>query len=93
MKSKRTAPDETLRAREAIERMLAQDIEATDTQLARLIAATLHEGHDTSLYRFASTGELDFRLVMDELGELRVPFDREGWVDALGRYVLMEPRG
>ncbi|GAA2021731.1 hypothetical protein GCM10009819_00280 [Agromyces tropicus] len=84
------APDETDRARQLIEIGLAMDPEARSETVARLIAASLHEGSGTTLEHFASTGALDAQAAIDELNHLEVPFEREGWVDALGRYVLAE---
>lgn len=83
------APDETDRAREVIELGLALDPEARSETLARLIAASLHEGPYTALERFAATGTLSAEPALRELNDLRVPIEQEGWVDALGRYILL----
>lgn len=83
------APDETDRAREVIELGLALDPEARSETLARLIAASLHDGPDTALAHFATTGELNPEPALRELNDLRVPIEQEGWVDALGRYILV----
>lgn len=83
------APDETDRAREVIELGLTLDHEARSETLARLIAASLHDGPDTALERFAATGVLVAERALQELNDLRVPIEQEGWVDALGRYILL----
>lgn len=59
-----------------------------DEGVARLIAATLHDGPGTALEAFASTGELDAQQALDELNAVRVPLEREAWVDALGHYIV-----
>lgn len=83
------APDNTDRARQLIELGLALDPEARSETLARLIAASLHNGEGTALERFAATGHLDRQQALTELNDLRLPFEREGWIDALGRHVLL----
>ncbi|WP_339619529.1 hypothetical protein [uncultured Salinibacterium sp.] len=82
------APDQTERARQIIELGLALDPEMRSHTLARLIAASLHEGSGTALEHFAATGTIDAENMLGELNYLVVPLEREGWVDALGRYVL-----
>jgi len=62
--------------------------DVADTGIARLIAATLHDGPGSALDHFASTGELDAEAALRELGEVTVPLEREGWVDALGRFII-----
>ena len=84
-----TAPDNTERARQLIELGLALDPEARSETLARLIAASLHTGDGRALERFAATGRLDRQQALAELNDLRLPFEREGWIDALGRYILL----
>lgn len=59
-----------------------------DEGIARLIAAAVHEGSDSALHRFAATGQLRADDALRELGDARVPLEREGWVDALGRYLI-----
>ncbi|MBM7502925.1 hypothetical protein ACFPER_05560 [Agromyces aurantiacus] len=81
-------PDQSGTARQLIELGLALDPEARSETLARLIAASLHEGPGTALERFASEGELDAESTLRELNDLRVPLEQEGWVDALGRHIL-----
>lgn len=82
------APDQSERARQLIELGLAMDPEARSATLARLIAASVHSSHHTALRRFAEEGELDPQAALDELNELRVPLEQEGWLDALGRHIL-----
>lgn len=83
-----TAPDNTGKARELIELGLALDHRARSETLARLIAASLHDGIDTALCWFAGTGELRAQAALNELNSLTVPFEQEGWVDALGHYIV-----
>ncbi|QAY74263.1 hypothetical protein ET445_13935 [Agromyces protaetiae] len=64
------------------------DTDVADEGIARLLAATLHDGPGTALEHFASTGELDAEAALRELGQATVPLEREGWVDALGRYII-----
>lgn len=82
-------PDNTDRARKLIDLGLALDPEARSETLARLIAASLHTGEGTALERFAATGTLDHQQALTELNDLRLPFEREGWIDALGRHILL----
>lgn len=84
-----TRPDETDKARQLIELGLALDPEARSETLARLIAASLHDGSGSALERFAATGELQPQHALSEVNELRVPIEQEGWVDALGRFILI----
>lgn len=84
-----TAPDETERARQLIEIGLAMDPEVRSETLARLIAASLHSGPGSALEAFASTGRIDRQQMLQELNDLRVPLEQEGWIDALGRYILV----
>ncbi len=83
------APDNTDRAKQLVELGLALDPEARSETLARLIAASLHTGDGTALERFAATGLLNHQAALTELNDLRLPFEREGWVDALGRHILL----
>lgn len=86
-------PDQTDKARQLIEIGLAMDPEARSETLARLIAASLHQGVGTALERFASTGVLSRQDALNELNQLRVPLEQEGWIDGLGRYILATARG
>ncbi|WP_405217753.1 hypothetical protein [Agrococcus sp. Ld7] len=88
-----TAPDQSDRASQIIELLLALDPEAQQTTMARLIAATVHGGSGTALERFASTGRLDQSAALDEIDDLRVPFEQEAWVDALSRYIIFAKGG
>lgn len=81
-------PDQTERARELIELWMTLDPEAQDEYLARLIAAAVHPGLGSALERFAATGSLHPQDALDELNEVRVPLERESWVDMLGRFVI-----
>lgn len=82
------ATDQSEKARQAIELGLALDREARSETLARLIAASLHEGSGTALERFAGSGILNAEAALEELNQVVVPSEQEGWVDALGRYIL-----
>ncbi len=82
------APDQSEKAVQIITLMLALDSEAQSETLARIIAATIHNGPGSALERFAATGHLDPETMLQELNDVRVPVEREDWVDALGRYVL-----
>ncbi|GEK80127.1 hypothetical protein [Agrococcus baldri] len=82
------APDQSDRARDIITLLLALDIEDQQTTLARVIAASVHDGPGTALEQFAGTGQLDAARALDEIDDLRVPFEQEAWVDALSRHVI-----
>lgn len=86
-------PDQSDKARQLIELGLAMDPEARSETLARLIAGSVHGGTDTALCRFAGTGEINPEATLTELNGLRVPFEQEAWVDALGRYILSTAGG
>jgi hypothetical protein len=64
------------------------DTTVIDEGIARLLAATLHDGPDSALHQFAATGELIADDALRELGDVKVPLEREGWVDALGRFII-----
>ncbi|MCU1580044.1 MAG: hypothetical protein JWP19_2248 [Rhodoglobus sp.] len=55
-----------------------------DTATARLIAACLHAGPSSALFRFASSGELDRTAAITELQQQQV---RPIWREALRRYL------
>lgn len=59
-----------------------------DEGIARLLAATMHDGPGTALHQFAATGALIADDALRELGEVTVPLEREAWVDALGRFII-----
>ena len=83
-----TAPDQTNRAHELITLWMDLDPETQDITLARLIAATVHAGPGSALEQFAGTGTLDPETALAELNDVRVPLEREAWVDLLGRFIL-----
>jgi hypothetical protein len=64
------------------------DYKVADEGVARLLAATMHDGPGTALEAFASSGDLDAERALTELNEVTVPLEREAWVDALGHYIL-----
>jgi hypothetical protein len=82
------AQDQTDRAQELIELWMTVDPEAQDVALARLIAANLHAGPGSALESFAGIGMLDAERALAELNDVRVPLERECWVDLLGRFIL-----
>lgn len=84
----RAAVDNDNRARALITVWMSLDTEAQDEALARLIAATIHDGPGTSLEHFAATGRLHTDTAFEELNDVRVPLDREPWVDYLARFML-----
>ncbi|GAB3608373.1 hypothetical protein GCM10027414_04980 [Humibacter ginsengiterrae] len=81
-------PDDTEQARELIHIGLAMDPGARSETLARLIAATIHDGPGTALETFAATGKLNAQAALEELNDVRVPVEQEDWVTALGRFIL-----
>lgn len=76
------------RAQQLIEIWIGLDPEAQHVALARLIAATIHDGPGSALEQFAGNGELDPQAALEELNDVRVPLEREDWVDVLGRFIL-----
>lgn len=85
--------DSTEKASFIINAWLALDPHTQDAFLAQLIAATVHEGPDTALGQFASTGRLSPEAALAELNDVHVPIEREPWLDALGRYILASAGG
>lgn len=65
------------------------DTTVADEGIARMLAATMHDGPGSALETFAATGQLDAERALNELNEVTVPLEREAWVDALGRYILV----
>lgn len=76
------------RAHQLIELWITFDPESQNVVLARIIAATIHHGPGSALERFAGTGRLDPQSALEEINAVRVPLEREGWVDVLGRFIL-----
>lgn len=99
MTSTITAPDQTERAQAVIEQMLALDNRANDRLLARLVAACIHRGPETALYRFAAEDELSVDLYkeltsmaprakgMTKVGQV---VQRRVWIGALEHFLLVE---
>lgn len=83
----------TAQADQAVQTLLTLDHVARYSVLARVIAATLHEGYETALETFATTGQLNAEAVLDDLDRIQVPLEEEAWVDALARYVLFTGGG
>ena len=88
-----SAPDQSEKAKQIIELALLLDPEARGIAVARIIAATLHDGAGTALEHFAATGHLDAESVLNELNDVCVPFEQEAWVDALARHILFSKGG
>ncbi|MCC4267326.1 hypothetical protein [Microbacterium schleiferi] len=84
--------DQTEHAKFVIDAWLALDPHTQHTRLARLIAATIHDGSGGALERFAATGILDAEAALTELNHVTVPLERESWLDALGRYIITAER-
>ncbi|RWZ78501.1 MAG: hypothetical protein EOT05_01985 [Candidatus Microsaccharimonas sossegonensis] len=80
--------DQTAHAQVVISTWLALTPDRQNQLLARLIAATVHDGAGGALERFAGTGHLDAEKALDELNDVRVPIEREAWVDLLGQYII-----
>lgn len=74
--------------RELLEAWEASDRPIIDVGLARRIAAALQERAGGALEHFARTGTLDANSALDELNEVRLPLERETWIDALGQFIL-----
>lgn len=87
-RSRLTRNNQSDQAHELIEQWVREEPDMQNESLARLIAATLHDGPGTALEQFAATGTLDAQGSLEELNRVRVPLEREAWVDALGRFIL-----
>ena len=87
----RTAPDQSIRARQHINAALAEaGIELIDPATARIIAATVHGGYGTALCTFAGTGVLHGSAT---LAELRAVPSRElpqTWREAFTEFVIAD---
>lgn len=80
--------DQSAHAQVMISTWLALTPDRQNQLLARLIAATVHDGAGSALERFAATGHLDAEKALDELNDARVPIEREAWVDLLGHFII-----
>lgn len=59
-----------------------------DIGVARMLAAALRPGEGTALQHFAETGSLKANDALAELNDVRVPLEREVWIEALGDFIL-----
>lgn len=82
------SPDQADTALRILDDWADGNTEVADEGIARLLAATMHDGAGTALETFASTGTLDAEAALAELNDVTVPLEREAWVDALGHYIL-----
>ena len=87
-KAARTAPDQSIRARQHINAALAEsDVELIDPATARIIAATVHGGYGTALCTFAATGVLHGNLALAELRAVPSTELPQTWRDAFTEFV------
>lgn len=80
--------DQSAHAQVVISTWLALTPDRQNQLLARLIAATVHDGAGSALERFARTGHLDAEQALEELNDVHVPIEREAWVDLLGQHII-----
>jgi hypothetical protein len=52
------------------------------------LSRTNHGGPGTELARFGAICKLDPNTALAEVNDVHVPFEREGWGDPLGRFIL-----
>ena len=87
-KAARTAPDQSIRARQHINAVLAEnDVELIDPATARIIAATVHGGYGTALCTFAATGVLHRNLALAELRAVPSSELPQTWREAFTEFV------
>jgi len=85
----RTAPDQSIRARQHINAALAgSGTELIDPATARIIAATVHGGYGTALCTFAATGVLRASTVLAELQAVPSTELRQTWREAFTDFVI-----
>ena len=82
------SPDQAHTALQILDDFTDGAIDVADEGIARLIAATMHDGPGTALEVFATIGDLDAEAALAEINAITVPLEREAWVDALGHYIL-----
>lgn len=63
-----------------------------DVGVARMLAAALRSSEGTALQHFAETGTLRANDALAELNDVRVPLEREVWIEALGDFILQGDR-
>ena len=88
-KAARTAPDQSIRARQHINAVLAEnDVELIDPATARIIAATVHGGYGTALCTFAATGVLHRNSALAELRAVPSTELPQTWREAFTEFVI-----
>ena len=84
----RTAPDQSIRARQHINTALAESsVELIDPATARIIAATVHGGYGTALRTFAATGVLREKAALTELRAVPSTEFPQTWREAFMEFV------
>ncbi|HEX4058067.1 MAG TPA: hypothetical protein VHX87_07105 [Galbitalea sp.] len=84
----RTAPDQSIRARQRINAAIAEPgVELIDTATARIIAASVHGGYGTALCTFAATGVLKEKAALAELGAVPSTELPQTWREAFTDFV------
>ncbi len=84
----RSAPDQSIRARQHINATLVESgIELIDPATARIIAATVHGGYGTALCTFAATGVLREKAALTELRALPSTELPQTWREAFTDFV------
>lgn len=84
----RSAPDQSIRARQHINAALAESgIELIDPATARIIAATVHGGYGTALCAFAATGILRGDAALAELRAVPSTDLPQTWREAFTAFV------
>ena len=87
----RTAPDQSIRARQHINAALAEaGIELIDPATARIIAATVHGGYGTALCTFAATGILRGDAALAELRAVPSTDLPQTWREAFTKFVIAD---
>jgi hypothetical protein len=87
----RTAPDQSIRARQHINAALAEaGIELIDPATARIIAASVHGGYGTALCTFAATGILRGDAALGELRAVPSIDLPQTWREAFTKFVIAD---
>ena len=87
----RTAPDQSIRARQHINTALAEaGIELIDPTTARIVAATVHGGYGTALCTFAATGILHGNAVLAELRAVPSTDLSQTWREAFTKFAIAD---
>ena len=84
----RTAPDQSIQARQHINAALAESgVKLIDPATARIIAATVHGGYGTALCTFAATGVVRKNAALAELGAVPSSDLPQTWREAFTDFV------